>query len=177
MVITLIGYRGSGKTTVGGQLAARLGWECVDSDTLIETQAGKSIAAIFSEDGEPRFRDLERNVLADLLTRDHLIVSSGGGAILDGSTRQRMQESGPVIWLQASPETLAERISADAGSAHHRPALSGSDAVSEVTSVLAQRTILYSETCSIKINTEHRTVTDIVDEIVSQLPSDLEAGW
>lgn len=172
MVITLIGYRGTGKSTVAAQLAARLDWEIVDSDAEIELRAGKSIKEIFSEDGEPHFRDLERGVLSELLHRDHIVISAGGGAILDDLTRQQMKQAGTVVWLQASVATIEERIGGDPSSTSRRPALQGGDAQSEVATVLAQREPLYAEASTLIISTDNREITSIVDEIVSQLPAE-----
>jgi len=172
MVITLIGYRGTGKSTVAEQLAARLNWEMVDSDDEIELRAGKSIQEIFAQDGEPHFRDLERGVLTELLHRDKIVVSAGGGAILDDLTRQRMRQAGPVVWLQASVATIEQRIGSDPSSSSRRPALQGSDAQSEVATILAQREPLYSDAATMFVLTDDRDVTAIVDEIVSQLPAE-----
>ena len=80
MILTLIGYRATGKTTLAGLLAERLGWDWIDADVEIERRAGKSIACIFAEDGEPAFRDLEAQVIADLCRRDRLVLAAGGGA-------------------------------------------------------------------------------------------------
>lgn len=170
MVVTLIGYRGTGKTTVGGQLAARLNWDFVDTDREIERQAGKSIAAIFAEDGEPRFRDLERHELEHQFLQQQRVVSAGGGAILDGTTRQRMVLAGPVVWLQASVETIVERLRRDESTASSRPSLTGEDIYQEVATVLGEREFLYAEPATLIINTDHRDITSIVDEIVAQLP-------
>ncbi|MCA9079658.1 MAG: shikimate kinase [Planctomycetaceae bacterium] len=168
MTITLIGYRGSGKSTVGAQLAARLNWDFVDSDTLIEQRAGKSIAEIFRDDGEPHFRFLEAGVLAELLTQPHMVIGAGGGAILDSQTRAAMRLAGPVIWLQASASELLARIQADASSAQRRPALTDQDQQTEVEQVLAIRQPLYAEAATMTVSVENRTVAAIVDEIVSR---------
>ena len=176
MVVTLIGYRGSGKTTVGKQLAVRLGWSCVDSDHEIEQQAGQSISAIFAELGEPHFRDLERGVLRELLGRHAIVISAGGGSILDDSIRQEMREAGPVVWLEAPVETLVARISGDESTAQRRPSLSGADPHAEVAAVLADRQHLYQDAATHRVQTENRDIPGIVDEIVSYLPFEPGAG-
>ncbi len=91
MVITLIGYRGTGKSTVGPQLAARLGWDFLDADPEIEKRAGKTIRQIFADSGEAEFRRLEVELLAEKLASERLVLAPGGGAILNESTRQRMR--------------------------------------------------------------------------------------
>lgn len=170
MTITIIGYRGTGKTTVGAELARRLGWDYVDMDPEIERQSGKSIAAIFNEDGEPHFRDLESSELSRQLSREQLVLSPGGGAILRDDNRSLIQKSGPVVWLTADVETIAARVKTDPTSSARRPALTGLDFLSEIQQVLAQRQPLYAEIATITVRTDHRTPASIVDEIVTLLP-------
>lgn len=168
MVISLIGYRGVGKSSVGPQLAARLGWECVDADVEIAARAGKSIAEIFAQEGEPRFRAWEAEVLANLLDSDQLVVSAGGGAVMNPDTRQRMREAGPVVWLQATPETIWARIGATLGAG--RPSLTGLEPREEIEQLLAERSPVYALAATIAVPTDGRSVTAIVDEIESRLP-------
>lgn len=170
MVITLIGYRGTGKSTVGKELAKRLDWDFVDTDQEIERRAGKTIASIFSEDGEPAFRALEREELSRQLFREHLIISAGGGAILDQSSRQNMTAAGPVVWLQASVEVIVERLRSDQSTAANRPALTQEGIYEEIATVLGQREQYYSEAATIILNTDGRAIANIVDDIVAQIP-------
>src|SRR4051794_20040028 len=104
--IVLVGYRGTGKTTVGRLLAASLGWEFADADDLIESAAGKSIAEIFAAEGDPGFRDREAAALRELCRRDRLVVATGGGAILRPANRELLRGAGFVAWLTAEPETV-----------------------------------------------------------------------
>ena len=101
MNITLVGYRGTGKSTLAIPLAKRLGWTAVDADAELERRAGRTIRQIFDTDGEPEFRRLERETLVDLLGQQNLVIAAGGGAILNPETRSDIQSSGPVIWLKA----------------------------------------------------------------------------
>jgi len=94
MILTLIGYRATGKTTLGRLLAQRLGWDWIDADVEIERRADKSIGQIFADDGEPAFRDLEARVIADLCRRDRLVLAAGGGAPLRPESRMAMREAG-----------------------------------------------------------------------------------
>lgn len=169
MVITLIGYRGSGKTTVARPLAERLGWEWVDADTVIEQKAGQTIKQIFSADGEPAFREWERQVMAELLGRQDLVVAAGGGAILNPTTRQLVRQSGPVIWLQASLETLHARIQEDVTTAQRRPNLTNQGGVAEIAQVLAIREPLYRECASLIVDTDTTSIPGIVDQVVNHL--------
>ncbi|MEZ6123472.1 MAG: shikimate kinase AroL [Planctomycetaceae bacterium] len=166
MIVTLIGYRGCGKSSVGPLLADRLGCRCADSDLLIEQRAGKSIARIFAEDGEPAFRSLESEVLNDLLTQPSLVIAAGGGAILSEANRQRMRQAGPVVWLKASPATLAARITGDVTSAARRPSLTGKSIADEVAEVLTFREPLYAGAASLIIDAENQTPQQIVEFIV-----------
>ncbi|MEZ5942225.1 MAG: shikimate kinase [Planctomycetaceae bacterium] len=171
MVISLIGYRGSGKSTVGQQLAARLNWEFVDADIEIERHAGKSIASIFAGSGEPEFRRIESELIAQFLQQDQLVLATGGGAILDANTRSAMQLAGPVVWLQADSAALFARIQSDETTGQRRPSLTDSNPRAEIDELLARRTPLYREAATLTVVTDDRTVTALVDEIVAALPN------
>ncbi len=170
MVITLIGYRGTGKTTIGSALAARLNWDFIDLDSVIECQAGKTISEIFQQQGEPYFRLMESSALQASLAGENRVVSPGGGAILDPANRAAMQAAGPVIWLSASVKTIAERLSQDPVTKLSRPTLTGTDVVQEIETVLTRRLPLYEEAATHIIWTENRTPAAIVDEIMGLLP-------
>lgn len=168
-VITLVGYRGTGKSSIAPRLAAALGWHWVDSDIEIESYAGCSISHIFETRGEQAFRELERRTIADLLGESRLVLAAGGGAVLDPTTRERMSAAGPVIWLRARVQTIAERLSADATTASARPALSGTSPIEEIDTILAQRTPLYEQVATFAVDTDERTVESIVEEILLRL--------
>src|SRR5690348_4091507 len=97
--LVLIGYRGTGKTTVAQLLALRLGWDWIDADVELELRAGKSIAAMFADDGEPAFRELETQVLADLVRREKAVIAAGGGAVMKDANRAALALAGCVVWL------------------------------------------------------------------------------
>ena len=165
MVITLIGYRGSGKTAVAAPLAQRLGWSWVDADVEIESRAGRSIREIFAAEGETGFRVLERQVIQDLLQRGNLVIAAGGGAILNSDTRQELRAAGPVVWLTASVETLVNRIVSDQTTQQRRPSLTGQTPRDEVANVLAERLPLYQECATLTVDTEDQTVEQVVERI------------
>ena len=169
MILTLIGTRGTGKTTVAPLLAARLGWTWVDADVELERRAGRTIREIFSTDGEPVFRALERQTLCELLQRDRLVLAAGGGAILNADTRRDFRAAGPVVWLQASPDTVAARLSGDAVTASQRPNLTSAGGIEELRAIVRQREPLYRETACLSIITDERPAADIAGEILSQL--------
>ncbi len=169
MVITLIGYRGSGKTSVARLLASRWGWMCIDVDEEIERHAGKSIRRIFDESGEPEFRRIERSVISKLLIQSRLILSAGGGAILNAETREEMCAAGPVVWLQASIETLESRILGDAATATRRPDLTKTGGRAEIETLLALREPLYRQTASLTIATDGLTSEQVAEKIAEAL--------
>jgi len=169
MMLTLIGYRATGKTTLARLLAARLGWQWIDADVEIERRAGKPIAAIFAEDGEPFFRDLEAAVIADLCTRQNLVLAAGGGAPLRPESRQRMRQAGPVIWLTASPQTILRRMTADITTATRRPSLTDKSPLEEIEHLLAVRESAYREAAHLQVDTEDRTPEELADLILTQL--------
>ena len=170
MVITLIGYRGVGKSTIAPRLAARLGWNWIDADVEIEQRAGRTIAEIFEHEGEPGFRAREAGVLTELLSRDRLVIAAGGGAILNPRTRETIRAAGPAVWLTASLDSIFARLHGDETTATRRPSLTGSDPRTEIETVLTARTPLYTEAASLTIDTEGRSPESIVDEIVLSLP-------
>ncbi|MCA9042456.1 MAG: shikimate kinase [Planctomycetaceae bacterium] len=169
MVITLIGYRGCGKTSVARLLAEHLGWEWVDADVALEAEAGKSIKEIFETEGEASFRQRERRLIQAFLQKKNLVLASGGGAILNSETRQKMKQAGPVIWLNATVDTLTARIEADALSRSQRPSLTGQSSTAEVAQVLKEREPLYREAATLIIETDILSPEEIAREIESQL--------
>lgn len=113
--VIFVGFAGSGKSTVGRQLAVMLGWLFVDTDTRIEVESGRTIARIFQETGEASFRDLEEDTIRSILSERHQVVSTGGGSVLRASNRERMLTNGLVVELQASLDTIVERVKDDPG--------------------------------------------------------------
>lgn len=175
MVITLIGYRGSGKSTVARPLAERLGWNWVDADAVIEQQAGQTIREMFATQGEPAFRELERTVMAELLSREQLVIAAGGGAILNPETRRLMAAAGPVIWLQAGITTLQSRIQEDVTTAARRPNLTAQGVTAEIAQVLAVREPLYRACATLTLETDSTPIPDLVNQILAHLPSPYRA--
>jgi shikimate kinase len=170
-MLTLIGYRATGKTTVARILAQRLGWEWIDADIEIERRAGKSIARIFAEDGEPAFRDLEVEVTGDLCQQPRLVLAAGGGAPMRAENRLAMGNGGTVVWLKALPETIHRRMTGDATTAGRRPDLTAQGGLDEIVQLLARREPIYEETADFAIDTENKTPEAIAAEILERLPS------
>src|SRR5262245_29603020 len=143
--ILLVGYRGTGKTTVGGLLANQLGWTFADCDDSIEAAAGKSIADIFATEGEAGFRDREAAALRELCSRQRCVIATGGGAVLRPSNRELLRAGGFVVWLTASPETSWARLQSDPMTGSRRPKLTAAGGVKEVRALVAAREPLYRE--------------------------------
>lgn len=169
MNILLIGYRGSGKTTVAQELARRMGCPWLDADVELEKRAGKSIKQIFAESGELAFRDLESAVVADLASRERHIIALGGGAILREQNRQALAGQGFVVWLQASPETLFARISADPTTGERRPNLTAGGGLEEIRTLLDQRTPLYRQCADLVVDADRQDPAAIAAAIVAAL--------
>src|SRR5262245_33425760 len=145
MNLVLIGLRGTGKSTVARLAAERLGWAWFDADAEIERRAGKSIAAIFAQDGEAAVRDLESQVVAELAKRDRSILALGGGAVVREANRAALAPLGRIVWLTASPETLHARISGDTATATRRPSLSTAGGITEIIATLDARRAIYRQ--------------------------------
>src|SRR5436190_10816037 len=159
MSVFLIGYRGSGKTTVGRRLADRLSQTFLDSDELVVRRAGKSIKDVFEQDGEPAFRDHESAVVRDLaLLADH-VVALGGGAMLREENRQAIKAGGhKVVYLRCEPEELVKRIQADPATAAGRPNLTGlGGGLEEVKKLLADREPIYRACMTAELDVTHLT--------------------
>ena len=164
-MVGLIGLPGSGKSTVGRQLARRLQLPFFDSDQIIEERLGYSIRVAFERDGEDAFRDLEETVLDELTTQPHVVISTGGGAILRASTRQRLRERGQVVYLNSNPEEIYRRLRYDSS----RPLLQGDDPLNRLRELYRVRDPLYRETAHFVIETGRPSVNNLVNMIVMQL--------
>ena len=165
--VYLIGYRGTGKTTVGGLLARRLGHTFVDADVLLEERAGRSIADIFATEGEPGFRDRESDVLAHLSRQPRHIIATGGGVILRPANREILRNTGFVAWLAADPDTVWQRMVTDPTTAGRRPNLTAKGGLDEVRELITAREILYRETANLRIETDRESPESIADRILA----------
>lgn len=174
MNLVLIGYRGTGKTSVGPLLAERLGWKFIDADPYLEAKAGRSIKEIFATQGEPVFRDLEASVIAELAAGDSQVLALGGGAVMREETRRVVSECGKSVWLQASPETIYARIAGDPTTAERRPNLTAQGGLHEISELLTRRAPIYRECADFIVDTEGKDVDQIADEILGALNG---KGW
>lgn len=170
-MITLIGLPGSGKSTVGRQLARRLSAHLVDSDQLIEQRLGCSIREYFEREGEDAFRDVEQAVLHDAVTEavhnvgQQVVLSTGGGSVLRLANRQLLKQYAKVVYLRATPEDLYRRLKHD----RNRPLLQTGDPLQRLRDLYAQRNPLYQETAHFQVETGRPSVAMLVNMIVMQL--------
>ena len=164
-MISLIGLPGSGKSTVGRQLARRLQLPFFDSDHVIEQQLGCSIREYFEREGEARFRDVEQAVIDELTQKSRCVLSTGGGVVLRPTNRQHLHEHSQVVYLNSSPEELFRRLRHDTS----RPLLQVADPLDRLRELFTQRDPLYRETAHFIIETGRPSVPTLVNMIVMQL--------
>ena len=163
--VALVGLPGSGKSTVGRQLARRLQLPFIDSDPVIERRLGCSIRAYFEREGEESFRDVEEAVL-DELTQTHAgVLSTGGGAVLRAANRERLRMRSHVVYLHSAPEEVFRRLRRDV----NRPLLQVDDPLSRLRDLYAVRDPLYREAAHFVIETGRPSVATLVNMIVMQL--------
>jgi len=165
-IVVLVGMMGSGKTTVGKRLAAKLGASFVDTDDLVAALAGKSVREIFEHDGEAVFRRMEADALRTALTSaDDLVVAAAGGCVLAANNRAAMHEHATcVLWLDADVATLGERTSRGV----HRPLLDG-DPATRLATLDGERRALYESVADARIDTSGRTIDDVVTDVFAAL--------
>jgi shikimate kinase len=165
--IALIGYRGTGKSTVGRRLAERLARPFADLDREVEALAGRSIRSIFEEEGEGAFREWEARALAGLVERlQGGVLATGGGAILLESNRTRLREFGFVAWLTAETEELARRLLGSRRGVEDRPALTSAGTLNEIAGVLEVRSPLYRATADAVIPTDGLDADAVADAVL-----------
>lgn len=162
--MVLIGYRGTGKSTVGKMLAARLGRELISTDAEIVKRAKRSIPEIVAQQGWEYFRDVESAVCQDLAGRDQLVIDTGGGVVLRPQNVEVLKRNGKLIWLTATIETITSRIGGDT----QRPSLTGTKTfVEEIAEVLQDRMPKYKASADYVIQTDDRSIPQVVETILA----------
>lgn len=163
--IALVGFMGTGKTTVGNVLAARLGKEFIETDAMVERKTGKKIAQIFAEKGEPFFRDLETEAVKEAAARTNVVIACGGGVVLNPASIDRLKQNGIVVLLEASQSEVLKRTAGDTG----RPLLTEDDRSDKVRKLMDYRKPFYTRAADITIDTTDRSIDAIVDEILERV--------
>lgn len=171
MSIVLIGYRGSGKTTVGRKLADQLWQTFVDVDDLITARAGKTIKDIFEQEGEPAFRDIESDIVREVSAQPEQVIGLGGGSLLREQNRNALRTAGhKLIYLRCDVEELHRRIHADAQTAATRPSLTNlGGGIEEIRKLLAEREPIYREMMHAELDVTHLTPEEAVVRLVRLL--------
>jgi shikimate kinase len=164
----LIGYRGTGKSTVAAIVAVELGWQRVDADAMLEARAGRSIREIFATEGEAGFRKRESDLLEEICQSSRQVVATGGGVVLAPQNRVRLATSGACLLLEADVDTIERRMQGDPASTERRPDLTVGGRA-EIEALLAQRQPLYRE-CA-------RARFDVIDRTPSQVAEAILAWW
>jgi len=164
--IVLFGFMGVGKSEAGRILGEKLGMTFTDLDEEIVEKAGKSIEAIFEDDGEATFRDLERAIINEAVVREGQIIACGGGAVLDEVNLRNLRRSSKMILLTADPYTILNRVGSIGGP---RPLLHVGDRLERIKELLSARNPLYLEAADFRIDTSHRTPEQVAQEIIRLL--------
>jgi len=158
--IVLIGYRCSGKTSVGKIVASRLGMSFYDTDDLIIERTGRSIDDIVTTDGWDKFREIEKAVIMDASQFKNAVIATGGGVVMSWENVANLKKNGYVIWLSGNPEILAKRMEKDNAEGRSRPSLTGMGSLEELEKVLEIRVPKYFEAADVVIMTDKLTVEE-----------------
>jgi shikimate kinase len=162
--IILTGFMGTGKSSVGQKVAQRLNKRFVDTDVVIATETGKTIAAIFAEQGEAHFRALERAAIARVSEAQDIVVATGGGAMVNEDNARRLKESGMVICLTAAPDVIWARVQNNTD----RPLLQGENPLDKIRALLTSRAEAYAK-ADLTIDTSTLSIDEVVETICSQV--------
>lgn len=173
MNITLVGFMGTGKSSVGRRLAKRLGWQFVDVDTVIESAAGKPVPKIFAEHGEAVFRRLEKRAIRRAIRQDNHVIATGGGAFLNPENRRMLRAVGPVICLSASPNAVLERVRPTLA---RRPLLSHGSPAARIQELLQQRGPVYAK-ADATIDTTDASIEEVTERIWAMLSPWTSKSW
>ena len=164
--LALIGFMGTGKSSVGRLAAAHLRYEFIDTDDLIEQRARKPITAIFSEQGEAAFREIERQLVEEMTDWRRKVISTGGGLAANEANLASLKQHALVICLWASPEEIWERVRDQA----HRPLLQGPDSLGRIRELLEQRTPFYRQ-ADVLVNSGMRSAREVAQQVLHQFHS------
>lgn len=173
--LVLVGYRGSGKTSVGKNLAKILGLDYLDTDIAIQEKAGKSVKEIFADRGEADFRAMETQILEELVAQREnaqpTVIATGGGMVMREHNRRLLKQLGPVIWLKVSAEKALERILADSFTGEQRPALTDQNLADEVREMVSARLPYYSACADLTVENDSDSLStdEVAGEVVNQL--------
>ena len=169
MKVVLIGFRATGKTSVGKALSRLLNLPFYDLDQLVEKKAGKSIREIVAEEGWPRFRQLEREMMFEAASWPEGVIALGGGAVMHEDEMELLKQKACVIWLKSPPDVIARRLLADEKTATQRPSLTGAGVLEEIELLLTKREPLYHRYADLEVDSFGRDPEEVAEEISSLL--------
>jgi shikimate kinase len=169
MNVFLIGYRATGKTSTGKLLAEMLAWPFVDTDSELAIKLGMSITDFINEHGWQAFRDQEKTIVNEVCKHDIQVVATGGGVALDKQNVKCMRQNGIIIWLQASPKTIKERLGRDKVARFSRPALTSLGLIEEVEETLNARRPLYEAAMHFSLQTDQSSIEEICNLAFTRL--------
>lgn len=161
--LALIGFMGTGKSSVGRLVADQLHFDFLDTDELIETRSGKSITEIFAQHGEPAFRELEHQLVTELAARTRTVIATGGGLPVNPANLVSLKQHALVICLWASPGKIFERVHNQT----HRPLLHEADPRAKIQTLLAAREPAYRQ-ADVLLNSEFRSIREVAQQVVHQ---------
>lgn len=168
--IFLIGFMGSGKSTVAKYLSRTYKMKQIEMDAQIEKEEGRSISSIFEKEGEAYFRTLETELLKSLDSEKTFVISCGGGVAVKEENVEEMKKKGRIVLLAAKPETIYERVK----NSHNRPLLEGNKNVSYIKEMMEKRREFYEKAADVQVETDGRTAEEIGEEIMRQLRKEEE---
>ncbi len=174
MNIVLIGYRCTGKSSIGRRLADILEWRFVDTDELLEKKLSMSISEFVSEKGWNEFREAEKGIIREISDLDNSVIATGGGVVLNEDNMKILRKNGWIVWLRADPETIKQRMLKDKKNV--RPSLKGTDPIDEIKEVLKERAFLYQRNSDLSLNTDNSSVEELCDEIIKEFQRVRDAG-
>ena len=163
--IFLIGYMGTGKSTVAAHMSKEYGMEVFEMDQMLVEQEGMSISDIFAKHGEEYFRNIETKLIIDIQQYSNKVVSCGGGVVLCSENVEEMRKSGRIVLLCASPEVILERVKDD----HSRPLLKGNQTISFIREMMEERREKYETAADIIVDTDGKQIADIGAEIIEKM--------
>jgi shikimate kinase len=168
LLVFLVGYRGTGKTTVARLLAHHFGWPWLDADDVLERHAGMTIRQVFEAEGEAGFRRRESAALEELCALRGHVIATGGGVVLGSANRERLKGAGRVVWLTADARTIRRRLENDRTTAERRPVLTVGG-LAEIKELLRAREPLYRAVAHFSVDTAGRAPEEVAAAIVEEL--------
>src|ERR1035437_6288211 len=164
--IILVGFMGTGKTTIGRALADQLKRDFIDMDIELEVRAGKPIPRVFAEDGEPLFRRMERDLVVELSRRSNLVIAAGGGLVLNPDNIRDFSATGHIICLKATSDEILRRVSGS----DHRPLLAQGNKAERIRNLLQQRQHFY-DAIPCQVDTTGKTLNEVVTRVLEKIPN------